>query len=75
MGWLFGRGKKNDDMDVQSLLERARGRDGRRVATVEVAGVEAFRTVLEHASTGQNVGLLLAGVSRDDVQSGDVLSA
>ncbi len=50
-------------------------RDGQRLRTVEVTGVESFRKLLDSASQGQNVGLLLAGVSRDDIQSGDVLSA
>ena len=41
---------------------------------VEVSGVEMFRKVVDTATVGDNVGLLLRGVDRDDVGTGDVLS-
>lgn len=50
-------------------------RGGVTVATTTVTGVEAFRKVLESASVGDFVGLLLAGVAKSDVLAGDVISA
>src|SRR6266540_5974838 len=38
-----------------------------------VIGIETFRKQLKLASTGDNVGVLLQNVAKDDVQSGDVL--
>jgi translation elongation factor EF-Tu-like GTPase len=128
--WPFGR-KKSDDMDVQTLLDRAnvasptgpaaaappavpasagdgtfrlpvedvfsiRGRGtvvtGRVesgsvhvglqvqvvrgadvVATTKVTGVEMFRKVQDSATVGDNVGLLLADVTKDQVRPGDLV--
>lgn len=42
---------------------------------LQVTGIEAFRRVLEQASSGENVGVLLAGLDRKDIKRGDVLSA
>jgi len=44
------------------------------VATTCV-GVEMFRKILDHASTGDNVGLLLEGVDKSHVVSGDWVRA
>jgi elongation factor Tu len=44
----------------------------RRQQTV-VTGIETFRKQLEQASMGDNVGVLLQNVAKDDVQPGDVL--
>jgi len=52
------------------LLTRA----GQPMLQVEVTGVEIFRKTLQTAKAGDNVGLLLRGVSRDQVLKGDVLS-
>jgi peptide subunit release factor RF-3 len=41
---------------------------------VQITGIEKFRQTVELASTGDDVGLLLRGVTRDDVGRGDVLS-
>jgi translation elongation factor EF-Tu-like GTPase len=41
---------------------------------VTVSGIEMFRKVADTATVGDNVGLLLAELARDDVGSGDVLS-
>ncbi len=41
---------------------------------VEVQGIEAFRKMLEQAKAGDNIGLLLRGIEREDVKSGDVLT-
>ena len=37
-------------------------------------GVEMFRKLLDFAQAGDNVGLLLRGISRDDVQRGQVIA-
>jgi len=42
-------------------------------ATV-VTGVEMFRKLLDQAQAGDNIGALLRGVSRDEVQRGQVLA-
>jgi elongation factor Tu len=42
---------------------------------VKIAGIEAFRKTLPRAQAGDNVGLLLKDVTKDDVQQGDVLAA
>jgi elongation factor Tu len=41
----------------------------------KVTAIEQFRVTAEEASAGQNVGLLLDGISRHDVERGDVVSA
>lgn len=50
-------------------------REGQVIGQTEVTGVEMFRRQTDVASTGDNVGLLLAGVRRDDLRRGDVLTA
>jgi elongation factor Tu len=42
---------------------------------VVVTGVEMFRKILDRAEAGDNVGLLLRGVDKDDLERGMVLSA
>jgi elongation factor Tu len=48
-------------------------RDGAVVATTEVAAIEKFRAVVDVAQPGENVGLLLTGVTREQVQRGDLV--
>ena len=48
-------------------------RDGAQVATSRITGIEAFRKVLESAQPGDNVGLLLQGIDRAQLQRGDVV--
>lgn len=45
------------------------------VITSRVGGVEAFRKQLTTAHAGENIGLILEGVSRADVKRGSVLSS
>ncbi len=42
---------------------------------VRIDGIEAFRKRLDEATEGENVGLLLTSISKDDVNRGDVISA
>ena len=48
-------------------------RDGGVAMTTTVTGVEMFRKVLDTASAGDNVGLLLEGLGREDLHQGDVI--
>jgi translation elongation factor EF-Tu-like GTPase len=49
-------------------------RNGQQLGVTTVTGIEKFRDTLDEARTGDNVGLLLDGVQRDQVAGGDVLS-
>ncbi len=40
----------------------------------EIIGIEMFRKTLEFAKAGDNVGLLLKDIARDEVKKGDVLT-
>jgi translation elongation factor EF-Tu-like GTPase len=42
---------------------------------VRVDGIEAFRKRLDEATEGENVGLLLMSLTKDDVNRGDAISA
>ncbi|EFR83319.1 elongation factor Tu, partial [Listeria monocytogenes FSL F2-208] len=41
---------------------------------VVVTGVEMFRKLLDYAEAGDNIGALLRGVAREDIQRGQVLA-
>ena len=43
-------------------------------STVVVTGLEMFRKLLDEAAAGDNVGALLRGVDRKDIQRGQVLA-
>jgi elongation factor Tu len=44
-----------------------------KIATTTVTGVEMFRKILDEARAGENVGLLLRGIKREDVERGQVV--
>ena len=46
----------------------------RETQTSVVTGVEMFRKLLDYAEAGDNIGVLLRGINRDDVQRGQVLA-
>ena len=46
---------------------------GDQIQRTTVAGIEMFRKILDHASAGDNVGLLLKDIGSGQVQRGDVL--
>jgi elongation factor Tu len=46
----------------------------RPTVTTTVTGVEMFRKLLDQGQAGDNVGLLLRGTKRDDVERGQVLA-
>ncbi len=58
---------------VQDTVEIVGMTDEKR--KVVVTGVEMFRKLLDSAITGDNVGLLLRGVQRDEIERGQVLAA
>ena len=57
---------------VQDTVELVGLTDEKR--SVVVTGVEMFRKLLDEAIAGDNIGLLLRGVQRDEIERGQVLS-
>ena len=62
-----GTVKVQDTVEIVGLTEEKR--------SVVVTGVEMFRKLLDQAITGDNIGALLRGVQRDEIERGQVLSA
>ncbi|MAV36123.1 MAG: elongation factor Tu [Planctomycetaceae bacterium] len=58
--------KVNDDVEIVGLHEESR----KTVCT----GVEMFRKLLDEGRAGDNVGCLLRGVKRDEIERGQVLA-
>ncbi|TAA66262.1 elongation factor Tu [Planococcus salinarum] len=61
-----GQIKIGDNVDIIGITEEPK--------STTVTGVEMFRKLLDYAEAGDNIGALLRGVSRDDVQRGQVLA-
>ncbi|HHV44266.1 MAG TPA: elongation factor Tu [Firmicutes bacterium] len=61
-----GTVKVGDEVEIVGLMDKAR----KTVAT----GVEMFRKLLDQAEAGDNVGVLLRGVDRDEIERGQVLA-
>ena len=57
--------KLNDEVEIVGLKDTKK--------TV-VTGIEMFRKQLDYAESGDNAGVLLRGISRDDVERGQVLA-
>jgi elongation factor Tu len=47
----------------------------RDLQTTTVTGIEMFRKLLDEGQAGDNVGLLLRGIGKDDVERGQVIAA
>jgi elongation factor Tu len=47
----------------------------RDLQTTTVTGIEMFRKLLDQGQAGDNVGLLLRGIGKDDVERGQVIAA
>jgi len=58
--------KVNDNVEILGIRETAKS-----VCT----GVEMFRKLLDQGQAGDNVGLLLRGIGREDVERGQVIAA
>jgi len=59
---------------IGATLEVLGGRDGEPPRSVVVTGIQSFHQNREAAEAGENVGLLLRSVKRDEVARGEVLS-
>ena len=56
----------SDEVEIVGLKEETR--------KVVVTGIEMFRKLLDYAESGDNVGVLLRGINRDQIQRGQVLA-
>jgi elongation factor Tu len=61
-----GTVKVQDNVEIVGMTEEKR--------SVVVTGVEMFRKLLDQAIAGDNIGLLLRGVQRDEIERGQVLA-
>ena len=61
-----GQVKVGDVVEVIGIEEEAK--------STTVTGVEMFRKLLDYAEAGDNIGALLRGVAREDIQRGQVLA-
>ena len=57
----------NDEVEIVGIVDESR--------KVVVTGIEMFRKLLDQAEPGDNIGALLRGVARDEIQRGQVLAA
>jgi elongation factor Tu len=62
-----GQVRVGDEVELVGIAEET--------AKTTVTGVEMFRKLLDYAEAGDNIGALLRGVAREDIQRGQVLSA
>jgi len=60
-----GRLKLNDDVDIVGF---------KPTVTTKVTGIEMFRKEMDEAEAGDNVGVLLRGIKKDEVERGQVLA-
>jgi len=57
--------KLNDDVDIVGF---------RPTVTTKVTGIEMFRKEMDEAQAGDNIGVLLRGIKKDEVERGQVLA-
>jgi elongation factor Tu len=57
--------KVNEEVEIVGIHEKSQ--------KTTVTGVEMFRKLLDEARAGENVGLLLRGIKREDVERGQVV--
>ena len=60
-----GQVKLNDQVEIVGIKE---------TKSTVVTGVEMFRKLLDYAEAGDNIGVLLRGVTRDEIERGQVLA-
>ena len=60
-----GKLKVNEEVEIVGIKEKA--------IKTTVTGVEMFRKLLDYAEAGENVGLLLRGTKREEVERGQVV--
>ena len=61
-----GQVKVSDQVEIVGLTDEKR--------TTVVTGVEMFRKILDYAEAGDNIGALLRGVQRSEIERGQVLA-
>ena len=61
-----GRLNLNDEVEIVGLTDEKR--------KVVVTGIEMFRKLLDYAEAGDNIGALLRGVQRNEIERGQVLA-
>ena len=61
-----GQVRLNDALEIVGLMDKPR-------ATV-ITGIEMFRKTLDYAEAGDNIGALLRGITRQDIERGQVLA-
>ena len=59
-----GQVKVNDEVEIVGIRDKQK---------TTVTGIEMFRKLLDYAEAGENVGLLLRGTKREDVERGQVV--
>ncbi len=62
-----GQLKTNDTVEMVGLHEET--------SSTVCTGIEMFRKILDYAEAGDNIGCLLRGVQRSDIERGQVLAA
>ena len=62
-----GQLKLNEEVEIVGLTDEKR--------KVVVTGIEMFRKLLDYAEAGDNIGALLRGVQRNEIERGQVLAA
>jgi elongation factor Tu len=59
-----GQIRVNDEVEIVGIRDKTK---------TTVTGIEMFRKLLDYAEAGENVGVLLRGTKREDVERGQVL--
>jgi elongation factor Tu len=62
-----GQLKVGEEIEIVGLADESR--------KVVVTGIEMFRKLLDYAEAGDNIGALLRGIQRDEIERGQVLAA
>ena len=60
-----GQVKLNDQVEIVGIKE---------TKSTVVTGIEMFRKLLDYAEAGDNIGVLLRGITRDEIERGQVLA-
>ena len=56
----------NEEVEILGIREKS--------TTTTVTGIEMFRTLLDYTEAGDNCGLLLRGIKREDVERGQIVA-
>ncbi len=59
-----GQVNVNDEVEIVGIREKQK---------TTVTGIEMFRKLLDHAEAGENVGILIRGIKREEVERGQVV--